>query len=1106
MRKGGLVNCALFVIYLIVSLPLCSSIAFADYFSVSAFGMDELSGFRKSDDITVLNATASIVGGGEIGGSQLKLVNDPTRFFNCVAAGLDTATCTMIIPEILVAGVYSYQLQMFKSDNTPASVPIDAQIIVDDTPAKPAGLDITSRGTLVNVTVGGIDTACAACPPTVCSGVGKIAFLVNNALVKERVLNSPLCVIEVNSTSFNVSVGKTTENRTICVEVYDRLGQKSSECKVVLIDGSPPTLVNMSVYKNNKVIRFTPGTPENVEIRAVIKDDSGIDFSSFVVDFSVINKIPQFSDKYKNIDNSSIYKSIFEGNKSCHSAGSKGLYECTWKNLVMVLPEGVVPNVKVSFSDIYGNVYSNTYTLPIVFDNVPPRVLRIVSQGVDDLGRNWVGKYNNTIRADIEEIGSGFEKRQVVLDVGDFGEQVTGSGKVTMLFPNNCSTGWSCVWNFINVTANRNNGDILTVNVVFPSQDDAGNIIEGNTISGMYLDLAPPQIINITGSSVCPVAGDTINLIVNVTEKESGMVKVSVVAPNISLNVFPQVFDCEKGEGGYGDWVCEIVLDNLPSYYVKDTINITVSDLAGNKNSTTFVQEVCESAPGAPPNLVSYSDVDIFPEKGIDKMVAGRIAHPLFFQPHFTMGSGTRIQKVSVDSCGITGGTVSDQYVLTEFMFNDPLTSTKVSFETAALGSAGTEGSIGDTAEMDCGFRLIVRSGTKVFKEPEFENVSFEVPLHGTLFGEITATVQAKIDGKNAEIATLDEEIDDLQGWVDVLGTICTIAELVAKFVQIFQIIHLVIYILATILDAIPFTKAAGQGLYKLCPIFAYLSSYALTIAWQPNTIVIYPTAATSPGFYLKIICAFVTCRFYNSYSFVDMIANAGSADGGEYSEEIAEENTVVSGSKNRLDVAQGEPSEEDVDYSSFQNFVPGNDLMSPYKSLPVAEKTLCAPGELYGLKKERQVKCMTRNCYRDYVAAGFSPEICDRMEAVRTCLYVDSAVYRAIGLPILRVLSGILEWWLTQVLVGGLSMAMTMGVGCPFPYGLAESGEISQGVNDQAMCGSTGSVGSAWKIPVCSLLLAAALWMDVGDWLDGSDFDWNYYDKTLDDPDYCSM
>ncbi|MBI4739349.1 hypothetical protein HY772_07430 [Candidatus Woesearchaeota archaeon] len=1111
MEKGGICSVCLFLIYLLISLPLIASVVSADSFSVNIHGVDEVAGFRKSNDVTIINASVNIAGDVLIDSSQVKLVTDPTRAFSCIPLPDSSASCFMTIPQILAGGVYPFQFQAFHDDLTPSSAVASAQVVVDDSPAKPVGLEISLKGTTVNVTVGALDQACATCPPTACSGIEKIAYLSNNAQLKEQSLKTSQCVVGASSTMFNISVGKTTENRTLCVEVYDRLDQKSSECKIVTIDGSPPSLVNMSVWKGESLLSFSSGKPETVKIRAIIKDDSGIDANSMVADFSIINQIPQFNQQYKAIDNSTQYKNIYEG---CKPTAKKGLVECVWNNLVMVLPAEIEPQVRLAFNDLNGNLPAAIYTLPVKFDNAAPKVLKIRSQSVDNAGKNWVGRYNNTITADIEETGSGLTKRGIVLDVAGFGSQLTNIGQVTTLFPNNCSVGWSCVWNGVNVTSSKpKNGDVLTVTIVYPSQDDAGNAVEGNTISAMYLDLAAPSIVNITGSQVCPVAGEDIKLIVNVSEKESGDVKATVSASALSLDHFPREFECEKTSED-GKWLCEIAIGNLPTYYAKDFVNITISDLAGNKNSTVFPQEVCESAPGIPPNVVGVSKVDIFPRNGVDKMVAERISFPLFFQPFFTTaGTVTKIQKVSVVGCEITGGTVNDPYVVTEFLVDKPLISTKVLFMPEAFKNASGAGALGDKAKMNCSTRLIVRSGTKVFKEPEIENVMFDVPLHGTLFGEITKTVKAKIDAKQREIDATQESIDSLQKWVNILGTMCTVAEILAKLVAALDLLYVVIWGVSWALELTGILAGVGQGLYHgACQFMSYVTGYGVPTFWQTNMALNLPNslespAASSPGFWLKLICAFVSCRLLETSNAFELIANTGSADGGDYAEFVANDKATTPGRPNRIDVSKDKPTGKTGDVTESVIGFSGPDLLSPYRSLPVATRLFCSPGELYGLKKERQVKCMTRNCYRDFVTAGFSPAICDRMEELRTCLYVDGAAYRIVGDAgvVMRYMTGILEYWLTQFLATLGSVFLAKFTRCPWPLGLAQSGEISAKIQMPYMCTSP-TVSSGWVSAYCSGAMAGLLYLDVGDWLGGSDFKWNYYNKKLEDPDYCVL
>jgi hypothetical protein len=138
-------------------------------------------------------------------------------------------------------------------------------------------------------------------------------------------------------------------------------------------------------------------------------------------------------------------------------------------------------------------------------------------------------------------------------------------------------------------------------------------------------------------------------------------------------------------------------------------------------------------------------------------------------------------------------------------------------------------------------------------------------------------------------------------------------------------------------------------------------------------------------------------------------------------------------------------------------------------------------------------------------VSAGFSPEICEKLNAGRECLYVDGAAYRIVEDFIAnRVFAGILENLLNQLAVGTLSWGMRE-IGCGYPYGIADIGLAYD--NDDTMCGiepTESLTDGAWAL-LCGSMVMSALYIDLGDWVGWDDFR-NAYLASLGNPDYCNM
>jgi hypothetical protein len=236
----------------------------------------------------------------------------------------------------------------------------------------------------------------------------------------------------------------------------------------------------------------------------------------------------------------------------------------------------------------------------------------------------------------------------------------------------------------------------------------------------------------------------------------------------------------------------------------------------------------------------------------------------------------------------------------------------------------------------------------------------------------------------------------------------------------------------------------------------------------------------------------------------LDVDSAWGPANSQSYDRFVQDE--AREGTTNRFPEGDGVPGKIPTDVYKV--------IFSAYRSKEVATLGLCMPGYVYALRKERQLLCMKRNCYRDFVSSGFSPEVCEKMQSARHCVYVSSAAYKIAGDSVSgRIALGIIEYELNNA-IGALSSWGLRELGCAYPWGLNNYKKIGDGVDKE--CGDEKTskdsplplpspAGTLWS-HICGLSLAVLIWMDVGDWLDASDWDWNYYNDGLGDPDYCSM
>jgi hypothetical protein len=1170
-KRGSLYiyHISIFLIYLVITPVIHAAGVMAD-FSAGLSGYDNVPNIRRATgDVTIINVSASIAGE-KVTSPQIKLLSEPTKQFDCTKGNTSEAVnCSMTIAGDLQSGANIFDVQLFRPDGSEAEPKQTLTIYADGLPPAIHSFSLERNGSDVYAKYRVSDSACASCDASICAGVSKIEFLLDNSNVGSVDFTNYSCVPPEGSAKLSIPPknGSTTNN-TICIDVYDRLNQRSSKCNNVVMDFSPPKLINASLWYGNNMIKYTKGEPiSGATLKAYISEDTALNISTLIANISALNYRQEFSSTYGNIDMSANNKLLFD--ISCSNV-STGIYLCTWSNLLLIIPASASPDIKISVSDTVGNKLAESYTLPVIFDNIRPKITAIRSGIADDHSRYWVGAGNNTLYVDISESGSGFNDRKLFLDLSSFGPQKF-AGKSTTVYPANCTSGWTCTFEYANVDSGTKSGEILSVSIVGQSSDDAGNLVEGTTNAGFYYDDEPPQIINIINSSVCPTAPDSIDLTINVSEEYSGGVTAHVSAPELSTTAFPQEIDCEETEDD-GIWTCDISIENLVTVYTKDRINITLTDRAGNSNTTTIMQEVCEAAPGTPPNVVKSTAKAI--PSSLDKIMAGYIAYPAFAEVSLKYTNPPNsVQAIRISSCSASSATISDAKVVTALEFKNPVIGFKVSLDPKASENA-------TKLSVNCTLDLIIRSGNKVYSQPEKEMVNIDFDLHGTIFGSLNKSMESKVTKLEKDIEAKQSEIDGYDTAIKVLGTICTIAEILAMLVAFLQVIKIVMYAVGWVVWGVVYaaccvvTLGGGCGYGNACWIKAnaagaliyynscwpidYATTTITTFVWQIDSLP--STAFLSPGFYLKLLCAWFTCRFSESNNFIEMFGKSGSANGGAYT--FSRNGRTDNGQPNSLESGVLSPLLLDIGLFSSYDW-------SPYQSIHIARQMGCLPGIKYNLMKEKQVLCMKKNCYKQFVSSGFSPELCENLYKTETCLYVDSAAWWALGEPgVGSFFQGIIEYLLTQ-LQGALLSTSLRALGCGYPYSAPLVGYGYQ--LDNGFCGGpamyampatvatsvgvrkglaiAGCILNPLTCPVeliriaaetgdtlgaitalqsstkwacignpmptcalyegvlslgCGLTVSMAIWLDVGDFIDWEDISWNDYEAKLTGDNYC--
>ncbi len=182
---------------------------------------------------------------------------------------------------------------------------------------------------------------------------------------------------------------------------------------------------------------------------------------------------------------------------------------------------------------------------------------------------------------------------------------------------------------------------------------------------------------------------------------------------------------------------------------------------------------------------------------------------------------------------------------------------------------------------------------------------------------------------------------------------------------------------------------------------------------------------------------------------------------------------------------------------NSIRASEPATWLWMPYKSIHYASACLCLPGIIYNLKKERQIKCMQRNCIEAAAQAGVSTEPCDIAAKERYCLYIDSAQYKLHGF-----LGTMFKQMVNNIIQNLPYVIMGIGVKkmCPTYLITGDQQKCAQ----TAISGVCGPVNKQWESVVCGLIGALNTVRDIIDIFKGG-VNFDKYNTDLQGHDYCA-
>ncbi len=782
MRNKYIPSIASFLIALIVSLPIYSSVVFASLSNPSIKGMDNIAGYVREPDTITISVNAEIAGDSEITPSQLHL-GDPSQpdFDECT----ETATSNI------------FRCSYTSSDISAASNPFGVSArLYDDSDVENDRIRIEgykdslapdiiafTSSTVGNIYVNfnyRIEDYIYNGSSGKCVGIKEL-ILTSGTYSKIIPINSGQdnCIYEGSFTeNINAITSLTSGNVIIEAKVYDAFGQQSSTAATsFIIDKIAPLIdtASLKILYNNEEIHYFSGPITGAKASVEVE---GSDIATVTMDLS------------------SIKESYPVRKANCNNGF------CILNNVEIDLSSGGDYEIIINATDNLGNSRVESIYYNFIFDDEEPIPSPIKTNHPDSRGNYYLGNTNNTITMEIEEAGVGFNNRNVYLDLRNINNNQNAQADECI---KESDILWRCYWRNVRVAASDGSKQIA---IKSNSVDDLGNPITGTMTYNLIVDITAPIINEITYSPAAPTSSDTI--IFNIRFSD-GSNEAKITVDSSSISTVPMHTDyCTSTD-------CSINVGDLISSYTVANVPITLEDPAGNKATRGKQVTIYQADPDTIPNFFSIRDIEIIPPR-IDKMVASQIPINVFVHVILQRAGSGRIISMTPDCSEMANSLAASPYLVNEYS-DDPY---------IALQTNQAVGTLEQNLLVKCKLRLQVMDNQNIYTKFEEEYINAELELYGNSLGDMGDAVKEKLEGINAEIESVDKDIEKYQKWIGTWGRWCQISEALGMLNAVLQGIKAAIHL---VMSAAWFACAA-------LTFGAYPCMKANEAAWYGSTCV----------------------------------------------------------------------------------------------------------------------------------------------------------------------------------------------------------------------------------------------------------------------------
>ncbi len=354
----------------------------------------------------------------------------------------------------------------------------------------------------------------------------------------------------------------------------------------------------------------------------------------------------------------------------------------------------------------------------------------------------------------------------------------------------------------------------------------------------------------------------------------------------------------------------------------------------------------------------------------------------------------------------------------------------------------------------------------------EQKQIQKTIPLHQNELGEIEQNMQEKIQQLKEDIHDFEKRILHIQRTSKFLGQAAAFAESYSELDLITANVIGALWGAGTMLELFKnqYTDAAAIILWTAAGkiIHTTLHTSAITLTWNIGYV---PTGYKSAlGTFFKTLTMLQSCQLCDYSNMYTALI-----------EQSAGKKVFT------IDEKKGKPT-------TIEQFTVYE--WKPYKSIHIAQMCQCLPAISYNLQKEKQIKCIYRNCIEQNAELGTPFTECDKTLKQQQCLYVDSAAWKISGGNAqAQIFSIITNAVLKQLPV--MAMGTAWQALCD-----PEIGMLSQEAYPSQFQ-KPPNILSDWEVPMCALTAALQMIAET-DFFEGNKYEWDRYVGDLEGEDFC--